>query len=89
MQDQYVFLHEVLLETYASLDTRLKLDQLAVVFPDPVTADSEQPRIDREYKAGKLYSSFFKHSIFTSLKLSQRLSTADAQVKVPSASVVL
>lgn len=45
-QEQYKFLHEVILEEYTSRGTRMTFDQFDLVFPD-------NSRINKEFKASK------------------------------------
>ncbi|XP_070193371.1 receptor-type tyrosine-protein phosphatase kappa-like isoform X2 [Littorina saxatilis] len=48
--DQYVCLHEALLEAYTARDTVVSLDQFDVIFPQPITARTPNERIDKEFK---------------------------------------
>ncbi|XP_070193772.1 receptor-type tyrosine-protein phosphatase epsilon-like [Littorina saxatilis] len=49
--DQYVFLHEVLLEAYTSRDARVSVEDVDRVFPTPVNTKTDNSRIDREFKS--------------------------------------
>lgn len=48
--DQYVFLHEALLEAYTARDTLLSVDNCDVIFPQSITAFSANDRIDKEFQ---------------------------------------
>ena len=49
-QVQYKFLHEVILEAYTSLDTRLTVEQLDVEFHSDIDINKPNERIDNEFK---------------------------------------
>ncbi|XP_070184035.1 receptor-type tyrosine-protein phosphatase epsilon-like [Littorina saxatilis] len=48
--DQYVFLHEALLEAYTARDTVVSVDQFDVIFPQPINARTPNVRIDKEFE---------------------------------------
>ncbi|XP_070182543.1 receptor-type tyrosine-protein phosphatase mu-like [Littorina saxatilis] len=48
--DQYSFLHEALLEAYTARDTVVPLDKVDVIFPEPITAEGANTRIDQEFE---------------------------------------
>ncbi|KAK7481918.1 hypothetical protein BaRGS_00026826, partial [Batillaria attramentaria] len=63
--DQYVFLHEALLEAYTSRDTRLQLDSFDVIFPQGVRTDKSDPRTDTEYKSLSQMKNFLSKPKYT------------------------
>lgn len=50
VQTQYLFLHRALLEAYTARAAVISADRFDVIFPQPITADSANEHIDREFK---------------------------------------
>ena len=52
--DAVLFLHRALLEAYTARAAVISADRFDVIFPQPITADSANEHIDREFKVHTL-----------------------------------
>ena len=59
-QEQYLFLHRAVLEAYTARDTLVPVDRFDVIWPQPITADSPDDRIDKEFEVRIQITASFK-----------------------------
>lgn len=63
--EQYIFLHEALLEAYTSRDTRMTMDKMDAAFPTGIRLNKVDPRTEAEYKSLSQMKNFLSKPKYT------------------------